>query len=104
MYDILRYARMTVVYGVKEEAFQENVPEENAGFCRIWRKDNFVIGYSNDGLAYIPSASVLKEGGYEDATLQIAFGLPAPWKDNIETIIISEVERLAKEAGVPQLN
>lgn len=61
----------------------------------------FVLGYSNDVMAYIPSEKILKEGGYEGASSQIAFGLPAPWKDNIETLIITEVDRLAGVAGIP---
>ncbi|MCE5347638.1 MAG: neutral/alkaline non-lysosomal ceramidase N-terminal domain-containing protein [Bacteroidales bacterium] len=70
---------------------------------RIFGQDIFVIGYSNDVMAYIPSAATLKEGGYEGLTSQMAFGLPAAWKDNTETVIINEVLRLAKKAGVPQM-
>ena len=47
----------------------------------------FVLGYSNDVMAYIPSRTVLAEGGYEGATSQIAFGLPGTWKPTLETKI-----------------
>lgn len=72
-------------------------------FKKLFGQDIFVIGYSNDVMAYIPSAAILKEGGYEGASSQIAFGLPSEWKENIETVIIREVEKLAKQAGVPQV-
>jgi hypothetical protein len=72
-------------------------------FKRIFGQDIFVMGYSNDVMAYIPSAAILKEGGYEGMSSQIAFGLPAVWKSNIETVIIGEVLRLARKAGVPEI-
>ena len=63
---------------------------------RIFGEDIFVFGYSNDpNVAYIPSATVLKEGGYEGATSQIAKGLPGPWAPDIETIILKEAMDLA---------
>ncbi len=71
-------------------------------FKRIFGPDIFVLGYSNDVMAYIPSSAILKEGGYEGASSQIAFGLPGAWKKNVETLIIDEVLRLARQAGVPQ--
>ena len=57
----------------------------------------FVFGYSNDVMAYIPSARVLAEGGYEGATSQMAVGLPATWKPATEGIILKEIDRLVKE-------
>ena len=57
----------------------------------------FVFGYSNDVMAYIPSARVLAEGGYEGATSQMAVGLPATWKPATEGIILKEIERLVSE-------
>jgi neutral ceramidase len=72
-------------------------------FKRIFGQDIFVMGYSNDVMAYIPSAAILKEGGYEGMSSQIAFGLPAVWKSNIETLIIGEVLRLARKAEIPEI-
>ena len=51
----------------------------------------FVLGYSNDVMAYIPTRTVLMEGGYEGATSQIAFGLPGTWKPTLETTIFMQV-------------
>ncbi len=53
----------------------------------------FVLGYCNDVMAYIPSEEILKEGGYEGDTSMIAFGLPAPWKNNVQKLIMEEVVR-----------
>ncbi len=44
----------------------------------------WVAGYSNDVMAYIPSARVLKEGGYEGASSMIYYGLPTVWSSSVE--------------------
>jgi neutral ceramidase len=69
---------------------------------RIFGLNIFVMGYSNDVMAYIPSVRVIREGGYETAASQIIYGLPATWKANIETLIFYEVLKTAEKAGVPQ--
>ncbi|MEO8766054.1 MAG: neutral/alkaline non-lysosomal ceramidase N-terminal domain-containing protein [Ginsengibacter sp.] len=70
---------------------------------RIFGQNVFVAGYCNDVMAYIPTAAILNEGGYEPvSSLTSSSGfLPAPWEVSIEAIIIGEVLRLAKKAGVP---
>ena len=52
------------------------------------------MGYSNDVMAYIPTVEILREGGYEGYTSQMAFGLPAKWKESIEPLIMIEVIKL----------
>lgn len=60
-------------------------------------KELFVLGYSNDVMAYIPTRTVLNEGGYEGATSQIAFGHPGTWKPTLETEIFIRInEMMAK--------
>jgi hypothetical protein len=70
---------------------------------RIFGQNIFVLGYCNDRMSYIPSARVLKEGGYESISSQRNHGFPSTWKSDIETMIIKEVLGLAKQAGVPQV-
>ena len=67
---------------------------------RIFGQEAFVLGYSNDVMAYIPTATILREGGYEGESSQMVYGLPATWAPEIETIILYEMVRLAEDAGV----
>lgn len=61
----------------------------------------WVMGYANDVMAYIPSARVLKEGGYEADSSQIYYGMPGKWSPAIEDTIVSKVKELA--AAVSEL-
>ena len=63
---------------------------------KIFGHDVFVMGYSNDVMAYIPTAQILHEGGYEGASSQTVYGLPSTWAFDIETNIISNIVELAK--------
>jgi hypothetical protein len=56
--------------------------------------DLFVLGYSNDVMAYIPTRTVLMEGGYEGATSQFAFGHPGTWKPSLETNIFMQINKM----------
>ena len=86
---------------------------------RIFGSDAFVLGYSNDVMGYIPTAQILresndKETGYAfyDPTnhgavayegglfTQLVYGLPGTWASNIETVILNEVQRVGRIAGV----
>ena len=69
---------------------------------QILGEEIFVMGYSNDVMAYIPSARVLGEGGYEVEFSQIVKGFPNMWKTTIETSIIQEVLKLANEVDKPK--
>ncbi len=53
-----------------------------------------VLGYSNDLMSYIPSACVIREGGYEGDTSQLEYKMPAQWKEEIEELIINTVTRI----------
>jgi hypothetical protein len=67
---------------------------------RIFGQELFVLGYSNDVMAYIPTVQILREGGYEGLTSQIVYGLPGAWEADIEMKIIHEVLELAARAGI----
>ncbi|MDR3199166.1 MAG: neutral/alkaline non-lysosomal ceramidase N-terminal domain-containing protein [Planctomycetaceae bacterium] len=60
----------------------------------------FVLGYTNDEKGYIPTLTILKEGGYEGASSQMEYGLPGIWSQDIETIIYEAVEELTKQTGI----
>ena len=65
---------------------------------QIFGQDIFVMAYSNDDMGYIPSVTILEEGGYEGLVSQMVYGLPGTWKPAIESMIIQEVVRLAEQA------
>lgn len=67
---------------------------------QLFGQELFVMGYTNDVMAYIPSKKVIEEGGYEGETSYMVYGLPANWDSNIESLIFKEVENLAKQAGI----
>jgi neutral ceramidase len=60
----------------------------------------FVMGYSNDIMSYIPSPTILREGGYEGIRSQLSSGLPGTYKPEIQEIILSGLAHLAQQAGV----
>jgi neutral ceramidase len=53
----------------------------------------WVAGYANDVMAYIPSRRVLNEGGYEGGGAMIYYGLPSPWTEDVEALIINAIQR-----------
>ncbi len=67
---------------------------------QLYGERTFVFGYSNFVMGYIPSATVLREGGYEGETSQMVYGQPAPWHSSIETNILSNVRKVAQRAGL----
>lgn len=71
---------------------------------RLFGQDLFVLGYSNDVMAYIPSVGILKEGGYEGAVSQMVYGLPGQWSPGIESQIISKIKELAAKATVSKVS
>ncbi|MGV3560918.1 neutral/alkaline non-lysosomal ceramidase N-terminal domain-containing protein [Larkinella arboricola] len=68
---------------------------------QIFGPDAFVAAYSNDVMGYIPSTTVLREGGYEGDSSQMVYGLPSVWASTIEATILSEVIKVARQAGLP---
>ncbi|MEO6284727.1 MAG: neutral/alkaline non-lysosomal ceramidase N-terminal domain-containing protein [Dyadobacter sp.] len=67
---------------------------------KIFGQETFVMGYSNDVMTYIPSTTILREGGYEGEVAAIVYGLPATWASDVEIEILNGIVQLAKQAGV----
>jgi len=59
--------------------------------------DTFVMGYANDVMSYIPTVTVLEEGGYEGDTSQFIYDMPAKWQPSIEKRVLNAVRELAKD-------
>lgn len=58
-----------------------------------------VAGYSNDVMCYIPSRRVLAEGGYEAADSMIYYGMPGPFTEEVEAIVLASVRKVMKRVG-----
>ena len=62
-------------------------------------KGMMVAGYSNDVMSYIPSARVLKEGGYEADESMVYYGLPCRYSDDVETQVMDAVHQVMARVG-----
>jgi len=70
---------------------------------KLFGQETFVMGYANDDMAYIPSETILEEGGYEGDTSQKVYGMPSKWAPDIQKLILKEFEKLAVKAGVQHI-
>lgn len=70
---------------------------------QIFGQDIFVLGYSNDVMAYIPTSAIINEGGYEGASSVMTTDLPSIWASDIEITILSQMVQLAKESGISKI-
>jgi hypothetical protein len=68
----------------------------------LGRDSTWVSGYANDVMAYIPSARVLKEGGYEGGGSMPIYGLPAVWGPKVEEIIVATVHKQVQAVRAAQ--
>jgi len=63
-------------------------------------EDMFVAGYCTEVPCYIPSARILKEGGYEAVTSMIYYGMPGPFSENVEKTILKTVTFSLRKIGL----
>jgi neutral ceramidase len=59
------------------------------------------IGYANDVFAYIPSVRILREGGYEALSSGIYYGMPGPFAEPVEELIVGKVKEMASKVQKP---
>jgi hypothetical protein len=59
----------------------------------------WVAAYANDVIGYIPSVRVLKEGGYEGLESFYGSGWPAPFADDIESIVVKAAHEAVGKVG-----
>lgn len=57
------------------------------------------VGYSNDVMCYIPSARVLREGGYEANDSMIYYGQAGPFSADVEDRVFTALHRVMKDVG-----
>ncbi len=58
----------------------------------------WVAGYSNDVFGYVPSARVLREGGYEAGDAMRYTDLPGPFAPSVEELIVAKVHELVQNS------
>jgi hypothetical protein len=68
----------------------------------LGEKGLWVAGYTNEVMAYIPSARMFKEGGYEVVDSMIYYDQPTSWSPALEEKIISKTRELARRVGRKQ--
>jgi neutral ceramidase len=56
-------------------------------------------GYSNDVMCYIPSARVLREGGYEAVDSMFYYAQPGPFAEDVEERVFAGVRQVMKSVG-----
>jgi hypothetical protein len=76
----------------------EPVVEYALNLKQIFGQEAFIFGYSNNVMAYISTPLGLNEGGYEGSSSPFR---GAKWAQHTEAMIIQEILKLAKQAGVP---
>ncbi len=57
----------------------------------------WVAAYANDVFAYVPSARILFEGGYEADFNLIYYGLPGRFSNDVEEVLVKKVHAVVKK-------
>ena len=57
----------------------------------------WAVAYANDVFAYIPSVRILKEGGYEANQSGIYYGMPGPFADPVEELIVAKTKAMVSK-------
>jgi hypothetical protein len=68
--------------------------EEYAG------NDLIVAGYSNDVMCYIPTRTIVREGGYEGADSMIYYGQPGPFTEDVEETMFQAIHTVLGRVGL----
>jgi hypothetical protein len=78
----------------------EVVVDYSLRFKREFAGENLVVvGFCHDVMCYIPSARVLREGGYEAVESMIYYGQPGPFRGDIEETIFRAVRKVLRKTG-----
>lgn len=68
---------------------------------REYRRERLIVaGYSNDVMCYIPTAQMLKEGGYEPVDSMVYYGFPAPFASEVEDRVLDAARTVLKRVGL----
>jgi poly(3-hydroxybutyrate) depolymerase len=64
----------------------------------------WVTGYANDVMGYIPTKTMLKEGGYEPDYSMVYYGFPGKWAPTVEEKILAKTRAMANPNGGKSTN
>jgi hypothetical protein len=64
------------------------------GNDKVW-----AVAYANDVFAYVPSARILLEGGYEAEYSMMFYDFPNRWATSVEETLIKAVHELVNRTG-----
>lgn len=81
---LVAYSGETVVDYVR-------LAQERLGPLKLW-----VSGYNNDVFGYLPTARILREGGYETRGLYVDYGLFRP---SVEEVVMEAIVDMARAVG-----
>lgn len=81
---LVAYSGETVVDYVR-------LAQEKLGPLKLW-----VSGYNNDVFGYLPTARILREGGYETRGLYVDYGLFRP---SVQDVVMDAIVEMARAAG-----
>jgi len=74
----------------------EDVVDYSRRLKRVLAQDHpWTVGYAYEIPCYIPSARVIKEGGYETDSSLIYYGYYGPFRGSIETQLVNRLEELS---------
>ena len=62
-------------------------------------KEAMTIGYANQVHSYIPTAAIVREGGYEGDSSHRAYGAPAPYTEAVEKEVLGLVKNAVKSVS-----
>src|SRR5207247_1183772 len=71
----------------------------------LWAKKQFgadrliVAAYSNDEMAYIPTAKMIAEGGHEGREAMFPYGHPGVWDAEIESTLYNGITQVMRKVG-----
>ncbi len=90
-----RFGNDLTLLGISGETVVDYVPAamDILGPHKVW-----IAGYCNDVFGYLPSAKVLREGGYE--TRGVYYGAVGIFTPQVEQAVLQAVRDLAQAAGI----
>jgi neutral ceramidase len=88
-----QFGQDLTLVGLPGEAVSEYVPllQRALGPGRLW-----IASYANESFGYLPTKSVLAEGGHETMGLTLDVGFFSP---DVEDVVLAAVRQMARQAG-----